>query len=592
MPASSGWTGRRRCQALITTSINPVVLYNNQLAVARTARGLLATQAATGIACTGSPVPSAVGFQSLVAAGTRFASTRLTEGFASAFEARSAGTDAGTRVMVRYSGIPAEARLFVPDVIAGSDAETPTAGGDLGGAASGGQYAPSGAGSLLLSRVRFTDSSGAGGQLLYVPGAPGSGAVSLDSVSELTAAGGNAMAVYEVVDANPLVRENAQFPTFVGMPEVTAAAVIGWTVSLAPVSDESTASPTAPVPRFVEAEPPSDCPAVGDCSASYFPQLEVLAQPLHLTATAGGSPQDQPGYITVRNAGGGLLNWTAGVTYKSGTGWLALDATAGVNNRPIRVTPLAQQLMPGTYEAVVTIDAGPLDGLVNVPVVLSVVAAPAIPPGPPETPGPGPAPPAFTVIGIVNAADFVFHALAPGEQAVVMGSNLSGGSVAVTFDGIAARLLSADGSQIKLIVPAELEARPSALMVVTVDGVSSAPSVVTLAPFAPAVFRPGILNADGSLNGPVGGAAPGSEVVVLTTGLAGAGSGTVTVKIHDRDGLVPAFVGPLEGADGVQQVRVAIPDGLPAMTADVFVCAPGADGQRVCSHPAPITIGR
>ncbi len=40
--------------------------------------------------------------------------------------------DTGTRIIVQYSGFPAGAQLFVPTVVAGSDATQPTAGGDLG----------------------------------------------------------------------------------------------------------------------------------------------------------------------------------------------------------------------------------------------------------------------------------------------------------------------------------------------------------------------------------------------------------------------------------------------------------------------------
>ena len=52
--------------------------------------------------------------------------------FAGAFQNKDTTTDSGTRVLVRYSNVPAGARIFVPDVIAGSSAVEPTSGGDLG----------------------------------------------------------------------------------------------------------------------------------------------------------------------------------------------------------------------------------------------------------------------------------------------------------------------------------------------------------------------------------------------------------------------------------------------------------------------------
>ena len=581
-------------QAMITANLTPLTIFNNPLTVARTTRGLLAAQSGAGITCTGSPLPGQPGFESLLAAGTIFASTRVTEGFADAFQPKDPTSDTGTRIIVRYTGIPAAAHLFVPDAIAGSDALAPTAAGDFGGTVSGGRYEPSAAGSLLLSRVDGAEANGAGGTPVYTPGAPGSGTVPLDSVGQLTASStGDAYVVYEIVDANPMTPESAQFPTFVGMPSVNATAAIGWSVFLAPVSGQGTASATAPIPRFVAAGPAPDCPMMGDCSADYFPHLAVQSNPLQLSATSGGSRWDRAGYIVVRNQGGGMMPWTATVTYKSGSGWLALDPPSGTSSRSLEVAPAAQKLAPGSYEAVITIDAGAA-GLVNVPVTLAVTATPPVTPGgttPPVTPEPPHAMPMLSVTGIANTADSVFGPLAPGAQAMVMGSNLGGGAVSVTFDGIPAKVLAPGWSGIKVIVPPELGTRSSAMMVVTVDGVSSAPSLVTLAPFTPAVFRPGILNADGSINGAGAPAAPGSEVVVLTTGLAGVDPGSVTVKIHDRDNLRPFFVGPVEGADGVQQVHITVPDGLQPMTADIFVCAPGPAG-RACSYPSPIVLGQ
>ena len=86
-----------------------------------------------------------------------FTSTRVTEGFADSFAPKSdpqnLNADTGTRICVQYSGFPAGARLFVPTVVAGSDATQPTAGGDLGLTASGGKYTP-GSPSSLAAFVR------------------------------------------------------------------------------------------------------------------------------------------------------------------------------------------------------------------------------------------------------------------------------------------------------------------------------------------------------------------------------------------------------------------------------------------------------
>ena len=107
----------------------------------------------------------------MFAAGTAFASTRISESFGNAFLPRAAGEDNGTRFLVDYSGFPANATLYLPDLVAGSDALVPTAGGDLGLPQAVGQYVP-GSGTLLLARVVGADATGAGGTPVPVPARP------------------------------------------------------------------------------------------------------------------------------------------------------------------------------------------------------------------------------------------------------------------------------------------------------------------------------------------------------------------------------------------------------------------------------------
>ena len=107
------------------------------------------------------------------------------------------------------------------------------------------------------------------------------------SVSTVPLTGGAGYAVYEVVDAGTIVRESAQFPTFIGLPQVTAAAVAQESVAPAPVSAVYTASTTAPIQRFAAVTPASDCALLGDCQAGYFPKLSVPATPIQLTVVDG-----------------------------------------------------------------------------------------------------------------------------------------------------------------------------------------------------------------------------------------------------------------------------------------------------------------
>jgi uncharacterized protein (TIGR03437 family) len=529
--------------------------------------GLLASYASTGIRCSGSPAPSTISMSGLFSAEASRFSTRLTEGFATAFQPRDAASDSGTRFLVRYTGLPAGARLFVPDIVAGSTAAQPTAGGDLGLAQSAGQFLP-GAPGLLLARVLATDDHGAGGVLATLP-AGGSAPVTLDSASEIALVNGSAMVVYEVLSADPQRQESTQFPTFLALSNAPAGISGQETVSLAPVSVAAYATGTDPVPRFTAVAPASDCSVLDDCDASYFPKFAVVAQPIRLTATADGKPPEYAGYIAVQNQGGGVFTWTAEGTYQTGSGWLLLNPTSGTNNGTVRVSADPTALKAGTYQATVTIQAGSL-GSRAVPVTLNVVAGP----------------PPVVIDGVVNAATFAPGPLAAGSLASVMGSRLSGKNVSITFDGTAITPLYLSDSQINLQIPTRLAGQTSTRLVVTADGVASAPQTVDLAPLSPGIF--GILNQDNSLNQPAAPAPPASVLQVFATGLPA--SGTVRVQIADRTSDVPIF--PAPGLAGVEQFNIPVPDGLSPISTTLAACANGSDGQTYCSPPAKLSLGQ
>jgi hypothetical protein len=356
-------------QAFLTSG--SAILFNTPSAIVATgATGLLASYS-TSIICAGSPLPSTIGLSNLFAAGTAFASTRFTTGYPGALQPRGPTDDTGIRILVSYSGFPSSASLFVPDAIAGSDALVQTAGGDLGVPASGGQYAPGGAGSLLLFLVTGTDTNGAGGSIAPPPEYNPSGVSTFDSASQVPLQNGSGIVVYEVVDSNPLLQESAQFPTFLGVPAVTngQTTIATEQLSLAPVSTVAIATATDPIPRFVATAPPPDCSALGDCGASYFPKLNVIAPTLQFTAQAGTGTQVQ--YVEVQNANGGAMLWAASVSYTSGSGWLTLAPTSGFGNGTIRIDVLPQNLSPGTYQAAVTINAG-MAGTQVLPVSIDV----------------------------------------------------------------------------------------------------------------------------------------------------------------------------------------------------------------------------
>jgi len=552
---------------------------NSQLLVATAEPALLASFSSK-IVCApnGSPLPdNPASFSSFLSSRAIFNSTRVTEGFADAFNPRSApqnlNANSGTRIITHYSGFPGSAHLFVPDVIAGSDAVQPTAAGDFGLVPSGGRYAPTVNGSLLLARVVGTDANGAGGSVVYVPGLPGSGVVSLDSMRELTISNGQAFAVYEVVDADPHAVEFAQFPTVLGLAAGASTGVQTFEdVSLAPVSTVYTASSTDPIPRYQAIAPASDCNLLNDCGASYFPKLFVDTTPMQFTGQAGSS--FQVAYTRVNNQGGGNMLWTATIRYTNGSGWLRVDPASGINNATIRVDALPGSLTAGIYNATLTVDAGPVAGSRVVPITLTVTAAP------PPVPSPA-------VTTIVNGASFMPGFVAPGSIATIFGTKFAGASVNVTFDGMPAKILFAGDSQLNVMIPMELGDRTSAKLVVTVDGLPSAPQGISLAPFAPAIFKNGVLNQDSSLNVAGSAARPGTVIQIFATGLAG--NGAISAKIGDRVIEQPNYGGPAPGLIGVQQVNVALPSDLTGPTANVLVCG-GA--QPVCSPAVQVMLAQ
>jgi uncharacterized protein (TIGR03437 family) len=564
--------------AFIAINAAGLPITTSPLVVGTPERGLLAgSTGALVCAQYGSPLPEVLTFSNLIDTHTAFSSTRVSEGFGDAFGPKTDhdffNADNGQRIIVRYSGFPADARLFVPAVIAGSDTVKPTAGGDFELPASGGIYTPSDKGSLLLAIVAGASSNGSGGSPAYLPGLIGSGNVAFDFVAELPIVNGSAFAVYEVVDANPSVIETAQFPTFLGLPPDgnRQATTTSQSLSFAAVSTVASASTAEPLPRFLAIPPPPDCNFLGDCG---FVQgtLVVDTTPIELTEPSNGVTAQT--YFNIRNTGGGRMSWVTTIAYQNGSGWLTLDPIQGVNNTSVRVFANPKNLAPGVYHATITVNASPNQSAV-VPVAFIVTNA---------LPQPKPAV-LPTVAGVVNAASFTTVPVVPGSLTTIVGSSFKGTSVSVKFNNQLATLLYNDDLQINLLVP-DLGSAKSAQMVVTVDGVDSLGTTVPLAPFEPAIFTGAFLNQNGSQNTVTNPALRGSIVYFFATGLSG--TGKISVRIGDRvfDSLY--YAGPAPGLPGVQQVNMVIPTDLAPGTSNLYVC--GTALETVCSLPTQFTV--
>jgi uncharacterized protein (TIGR03437 family) len=554
-------------------------IQNNPVTVAFARQGLLATSMDSAATCSGSPTPASLNLSGLFAAGTAEQTTRVTEGFPQSFSPKDPTSDTGTRFLISYAGVPAGAAIYVPDAVAGSTATVPTAGGDLGTPATVGQYT-AGTNTLLLVRVLNADSTGAGGTFAPLPAPNGSGVLVLNGANPVPLTGGAGYAVYEVVDADPSAIESAQIPNFFAIPPQSQPSSSSGSLSLAPVSTVSSASTTAPIPRFVAVAPPSDCTQDGDCNASYYPLLQVTAKPLAVTATAGGK-QIAAGVIQVRNARGGVLDWSASIAYTNTniSGWASVNPSFGADSALIVAFVDPATLTPGTYQATVTIDGGPIAGSQTVPLTLTVVAATAAP-----TPVP-----AVTITSVTDAADFHPGPVAPGSLVAVFGSNLAGQNVSVAFNNSQATLLYTGAQQINLRIPPALSGQSSAQMVVTVDGAASAAFTVPLTALAPAIFTPGVLNQDNTVNSSTDPAPMGSVLQIFGTGMPDSG-GVFTVTIQNRGNLVPLYAGAAPGLPGLQQVNVAVPSDLQGGNANLTICVTGAAKQQYCSQPESIAL--
>lgn len=550
--------------ALATNGPSAIRIDNSPLTVGIATRGLLATYS-SAFFCTVSPAGNEQTFDSFLRAFTRFASIRFTEGFSESFRKREPLSDHGTRLMMRYSGFPAGSRLFVPDVLVGSTGTAPTAAGDLGLAPSGGRYQPgTPQGQLLLARVRNVDANGAGGTLAYQP--TGGPPVDFNALGEVLLSNGSGVAVFEVVDSDRTARESVQLPTFLVLDQRPPGGSVSASVaaSFGPVTTDGTAS-TGPVPRFQALNPPPDCTALGDCNASFFPRLSVDSEALTYNIIQGSSPQTR--FIRVNNTGGGLLNWVASLQYRSGTGWLTIDPVSGFGNATIRMDASAGTLVPGAYDAVLTIDAGPVAGRVSGNV--SMIVRPFAP-----TPAPIP-----EISSIVHGATFESVPLAPGTIATIFGQRLRNGTV--TVNGVNARVFFTNDTQINFEIPASLPVSGTVNVVARAEDRPSLAKVIALSAASPGIFPGAVLNQDFSANSAANPALSGSVVQIFLTGLP---SGNTRVRIHDYT-VDPLFAGAAPGFIGLQQVNAAVPEALQSITSDISVCA-----GSVCSPNRPITV--
>jgi uncharacterized protein (TIGR03437 family) len=237
----------------------------------------------------------------------------------------------------------------------------------------------------------------------------------------------------------------------------------------------------------------------------------------------------------------------------------------------------------------------------------------------------------FTVsaANIVNAANFLYTPVSPGEIVTLFGLQIGPadlrlaalddagrfastlGGARVLFDGVAAPLVYAAQNQIAAIVPYEVDGKTSTGVQVELNGRRTPTTTVAVAPAAPAIFtadgsgrsQAAIFNQDGSLNSSPMPAVKGSVMVLFATGegqtsppgangkVASAApfpvpKGKVTVRFGGPAGLGKEgrvlYAGAAPGlVAGALQINVQIPDDAPTGNVPVVFCVDGNCGYEM-----------
>jgi uncharacterized protein (TIGR03437 family) len=159
-----------------------------------------------------------------------------------------------------------------------------------------------------------------------------------------------------------------------------------------------------------------------------------------------------------------------------------------------------------------------------------------------------------SVIAVSNAASFIGIPQAPGTLVSVFGRFRESAVPTVSFDGHPAPILYSGLYQINTVIPFEVAGQATTTAVVSANGLTSPPFLVNLTDTSPGIFHGGVLNQDGSINGPNNPAAAGTIVQIFATG-----AGVFSPALADGS-IVP--IGPPYPTP-LARVSATI-DGLPA----------------------------
>jgi uncharacterized protein (TIGR03437 family) len=295
-----------------------------------------------------------------------------------------------------------------------------------------------------------------------------------------------------------------------------------------------------------------------------------------------GQPPPAPQTLEVASSGK-VVAYTSSIS----ASWLSLQPSSGQTPYPDTVTVSPQGMAPGTYTTTIAFSS-PEAPAASVTVTLVVT----------------PPPPVITPSGVVNAASLLSGPISTGEMLNISGSGFAApgpaivapagaalpttlGLTQVFFDEFPAPQSSLQSNQVGVVVPYEIQGRPTVLLKVVYAGAASSTLNLIVAPTAPGIFTANqsgagqitAANTDQTPNGSGNPAARGTIITFYATGggqtnppgidgaLAGKNAPVPVAPVTVTIGGVPAQVTYAGGAPGypagLMQINVMIPTSIP-----------------------------
>jgi len=196
------------------------------------------------------------------------------------------------------------------------------------------------------------------------------------------------------------------------------------------------------------------------------------------------------------------------------------------------------------------------------------------------------------VAGVANAASYSTKAVSPGLLVAIFGTNLG----AVTFDGVTAPVIYNTGSQAGVVVPYSVAGKTKSSVVVTNNGVASAPFSVAVADAVPALFtanasgtgQVAMLNQDSTFNSASLPAPAGSVVTFYATGE----GQTTPLGVDGRvnTSALPKPVLPVSVMIGGYSAEVLYAGAAPGMISGVMQINARVPAAVVASGAVPVVV--